>query len=124
MVHSTAQGTSVELKKLPATFYESRSGNKPVRMWLLGLDEKDRRLIGYDIATAEFSWPIGMPLCRSIGFGLWEIRSNISSGRIARIIFAVVDEQMVLLHGFVKKARKTPKSALDLALKRKKEITS
>jgi len=45
-------------------------------MWLLDLDEKDRRLIGYDIATAEFSWPIGMPLCRSIGFGLWEIRSN------------------------------------------------
>ena len=88
------------------------------------LDIEDRRLIGYDIATAEFAWPVGMPLCRSLGGGLWEIRSNISSGRIARIIFAVVDEQMVLLHGFVKKTRKTPKSELDLALNRKKEITS
>jgi len=87
------------------------------------MDEEDRRLIGYDIATAEFSWPVGMPLCRPLGDGLWEIRSNISSGRIARVIFAVVGEQMVLLHGFVKKTRKTPKPDLVLAVSRKKEIT-
>ena len=114
----------MQLKKLPAAFYQTGSGNQPVREWLHTLDIEDRRLIGYDIATAEFAWPVGMPLCRSLGGGLWEIRSNISSGRIARIIFAVVDEQMVLLHGFVKKTRKTPKSELDLALNRKKEITS
>jgi len=113
----------VGLKKLPAAFFETGSGNWPVREWLLALDQEDRRVIGYDIATAEFAWPVGMPLCRSLGTGLWEIRSNISSGRIARVIFAVVDEQMVLLHGFVKKTRKTPRSDLDLALTRKKEIT-
>lgn len=44
------------------------------------MDADDRRLIGYDIATAEFSWPVGMPLCRPLGAGLWEIRSNIRSG--------------------------------------------
>jgi len=88
------------------------------------LPEADRRVIGYDIATAEFAWPVGMPLCRSLGRGLWEIRSSIRNGRMARIIFAVVDEQMVLLHGFVKKTRKTPKPELDLALQRMKEITS
>ena len=95
-----------------------------MREWLLDLDDEDRRLIGQDIATAEYGWPIGMPLCRSLRKGLWEIRSNINNGRIARVIFAVVDERMVLLHSFVKKTQKTPKPDLDLAEKRKREITS
>ena len=113
-----------ELKKLPASFYATASGNEPVREWLRGLDEADRRTIGQDIATAEFGWPLGMPLCRSLGKGLFEVRSNISSGRIARVIFAVVEERMVLLHGFVKKTQKTPKPDLELAARRLKEIAS
>ena len=67
---------------------------------------------------------MGMPLCRSLGKGLWEIRSGISDGRIARVIFAALDQHMVLLHGFVKKTQKTPKPDLELALKRLKEIRS
>ena len=116
------QGTSGNLKKLPASFYATSNGNEPVREWLLDLDGEDRRTIGHDIATAEFGWPVGMPLCKSLGKGLWEIRSNISHGRIARVIFAVLEERMVLLHSFVKKTQKTPKPDLDLAEKRKKEI--
>ena len=112
-----------DLKKLPAAFYESAGGTEPVREWLKGLNEKDRRAIGQDIATAEFGWPLGMPLCRSLGKRLFEIRSNISSGRIARVIFTVVDERMVLLHGFVKKSQKTPKPDLELAVKRLRELT-
>lgn len=114
----------MNLKKIPAVFYATANGNEPVRDWLKKLDAGDRRIVGLDIATAEFGWPVGMPLCRSLGKGLYEIRSNISSGRIARVIFAVVDQQMVLLHGFVKKTQKTPKPDLDLAAKRLKEITS
>lgn len=110
------------LKKLPAAFYATANGSEPVREWLLGLEEADRRVIGQNIATAEYGWPIGMPLCRSLGKGLFEIRSNISGGRIARVVFAVVDQRMVLLHGFVKKSRKTPKPDLGLAGKRHKEI--
>ena len=106
------------LKKLPAVFYATANGSEPVREWLLGLGEADRRVIGQNIATAEFGWPIGMPLCRSLGKGLFEIRSNISSGRIARVVFAVIDQQMVLLLGFVKKSPKTPKPDMDLADKR------
>lgn len=113
-----------ELKKLPAAFYATASGNEPVRDWLKGLDELDRRIVGQDIAAAEFGWPVGMPLCRSLGKGLFEIRSNISDNRIARVVFAVVDERMVLLHGFEKKTRKTPKLDLDLASKRLKEVQS
>jgi phage-related protein len=65
-----------------------------------------------------------MPVCRSLGKDLYEIRSDISHSRIARVIFCVVEEKMVLLHGFIKKTQKTPKGDLDLALKRKKEVRS
>ncbi len=112
-----------EMKRLPAAFYATAGGNEPVREWLRNLDGGDRRIVGIDIATAEFGWPIGMPLCRNLGRGLFEVRSNISNGRIARVIFAVIDRRMVLLHGFVKKTRKTPKPDLDLATKRMREIT-
>ncbi len=109
-----------ELKRLPALFYRSDTGREPVREWLKSLDQEDRKIIGEDVKDVEFSWPIGMPLVRSLGNRLWEVRSNITHGRIARIIFCVVDDQMVLLHGFVKKTQKTPKSDIDLALKRMK----
>jgi len=114
---------SDRIEKIPAAFYATASRNEPVREWLKDLNDADRRIVGVDIATAEFGWPVGMPLCKSMGKGLYEIRSNISDRRIARVIFAVVDQQMVLLHGFVKKTQKTPKPDLDLATKRLKEIT-
>jgi phage-related protein len=112
----------VELKKLPAAFYCTASGNEPVRAWLKDLDETDRRIIGQDIAIAEFGWPVGMPVCRSLGSGLYEIRSDLAKGRIARVVFCVAKKQMVLLHAFIKKTQKTPKSEIDLATRRMKEI--
>lgn len=112
----------VELKRLPAAFYQSPSGREPVREWLLALDEKSRGIVGRDIATAEFGWPLGMPLCRKLGGGILEVRSNIAEGRIARVVFVVHAGRMVLLHGFVKKTRKTPKRDLELARQRAKEI--
>jgi phage-related protein len=86
------------------------------------LSAQDRRTIGVDIATIEYLWPVGMPHCRSLGGGLWEARSNISDGRIARVMFAAVGGRMVLLHGFVKKTQKTPDKDRRLAARRKKEI--
>lgn len=94
----------------------------PVREWILGLDPADRREIGKDIQKVEFGWPIGMPYCRPLGRGLWEVRSNISSGRIARTLFFVLAGEMVLLHGFIKKTQKTPPQEIELALKRMKEL--
>lgn len=70
----------------------------------------------------EFSWPIGMPLCRSLGRGLWEVRSEITQGRIARTLFCIDDGRMVLLHSFIKKAQRTPQAEIELAMKRKSEI--
>eukprot|EP00456_Euglypha_rotunda_P059600 TRINITY_DN49813_c0_g1_i1.p1 TRINITY_DN49813_c0_g1~~TRINITY_DN49813_c0_g1_i1.p1 ORF type:complete len:108 (-),score=5.41 TRINITY_DN49813_c0_g1_i1:376-699(-) len=85
-----------------------------------GLDLVERRGIGEDIKDVESSWPIGMPLVRSLSNGCWEVRSTLPHGRIARVLFCVLEEQTVLLHAFFKKAQKTPKPDLDLALKRMK----
>ncbi len=111
-------------KRVPAIFYRTARGAEPVRDWLKGLSREDRRVIGTDIATVEFGWPIGMPVCRSVTGrkGLWEIRSDLRNNRIARVFFCIHDGQLVLLHGFVKKTPKTPDEDLELAMKRKKEI--
>ena len=98
------------------------SGRKPVRDWLLELTADDRRAVGYDIQTVEFGWPIGMPVCRPLGNGLYEVRSNLADGRIGRVLFCIIANEMVMLHGFVKKTQKTPAGDLALAIKRMKEI--
>jgi phage-related protein len=110
------------MKKITSLFYETSNANKPVREWLLTLKKEDRKIIGDDIKTVEFGWPIGMPVCRKLDSKLYEVRSAISDKRIARVIFTVINEYMILLNGFVKKSQKTPKSEIDLALNRKKEI--
>jgi phage-related protein len=81
-----------------------------------------RKVLGYEIGLVEFGWPVGMPVCRPLGSGLWEVRSSLLGNRIARVIFCITDGRMVLLHGFIKKTRKTPKADLDLARNRKNEV--
>lgn len=111
-----------EIKKIQAVFYRLASGGEPVRDWLKDLAEEDRRILGFDIALVEFGWPVGMPLCKSLGGGLWEIRSSLTQGRIARVIFCISDGQMVLLHGFIKKSQKIPQVDLDMAKRRQKDV--
>ncbi|MBK5101697.1 MAG: type II toxin-antitoxin system RelE/ParE family toxin [Desulfobacteraceae bacterium] len=94
----------------------------PVREWLLSLDKQDRIEIGGDIANAEYNWPVGPPKCKLLERGIFEIRSNISSGRTARVLFFIEAKEMYLLHGFIKKSQKTPRRDLELAKTRKKEM--
>lgn len=110
------------MKRLPAAFYALPSGREPVREWIRSLDRDDRKIVGEDIKDVEFSWPIGMPLCRPLGGGLWEVRSSLGRGRIARILFCIGDGQMILLHAFIKKTQKAPAADLALAVRRLKEI--
>jgi phage-related protein len=109
-----------KLKRLPARFYRSDSGREPVREWLQGFDAADRKAIGEDIKDVEFSWPIGMSLVRALGHGIWEVRSSLAGGRIARVLFCIEPDYLVLLHGFLKKTQKTPQQEIDLAIKRMK----
>jgi phage-related protein len=112
------------LKKLPAYFYRSRTGQEPVREWLRTLSEEDRRILGRDIAIVEFGWPVGMPICRPLGGGLWEVRSNLTGNRIAQVLFCLARGQLVLLHGFVKKSQTAPQGELELARRRQREVES
>lgn len=104
-------------------FFRFDSGREPLREWLKDLPREQRKAIGEDIKTLQLGWPVGMPLVRKVADGLWEIRSNISSG-IARTFFTELDQQIVLLHGFVKKSRKTPPSELSLARRRLAKLRS
>jgi phage-related protein len=73
-----------------------------------------------DIKTVEFGWPIGMPVCRPLGEGLYEVRSDLSQNKIGRVLFYIDSEsRMVLLHGFIKKSQKAPTADLELARKNK-----
>ena len=107
-------------KIINVVFYQTKQGKEPVKEWLMTLREYDRK-VGTEIKTVEYGWPLGMPLVRSLSSGLWEVRIDILHG-IARVLFSLVNNQMVLLHGFIKKSQKTPKPDLELALKRMKDI--
>jgi len=113
---------AVERKRKPARFYRTDSGGEPVREWLKSLDKQDRFFIGTDIKTVEYGWPIGMPVCRPMGKGLYEVRTNLAGNRIARVLFCIAEGEMVLLHAFMKKSQKIPKSDLDLAIDRKRRL--
>ncbi|MCU1314194.1 MAG: hypothetical protein JWM54_1951 [Acidobacteriaceae bacterium] len=109
------------MKRIPAVFFRTAAGGEPVRDWLRALKPvEDRKQIGVDIKTVEFGWPIGMPVCRPLGDGLYEVRSTLSQNRIARVVFYIdAKGRMVLLHGFIKKAPKTPQADLEMARKNK-----
>ncbi len=108
---------------LEVRFFKTEAGNEPVREWLKELSATDRKVIGEDIKTVQFGWPLGMPLVRKMEKDIWEVRIHLQS-RIARILFTVVQSVMVLLHGFIKKTQSTPKEDLELARNRIKQLRS
>ena len=111
-----------EPKKIPLIFFRTTAGNEPVREWLKGLPTVERQAIGKDLLRAQWRWPVGMPLCRALRDGLWEIRTDLSTKRTARVLICLYREHLVALHGFIKKTRTTPNEDLALARKRKKEL--
>ncbi len=111
------------MPEIPVRFFRTAAGREPVLDWLRKLDKEDRRVIGIDLMRAQFGWPIGMPLVRSLGGGVWEVRSDLRSERIARLLFCFRGGVLVVLHGFIKKTQKTPSGDLDMARRRMKEVT-
>jgi phage-related protein len=110
------------LIEIPVVFYRTSGGAEPVIEWLRTLSPEDRRAIGTDLATVQWGWPIGMPLCRPLGQGLWEVRSALPSRRIARLLFFVHGDRIGVVHGFIKKTQKIPADDLELARRRMKEM--
>lgn len=109
-------------RKIPLVFYRGGGGSEPVREWLKGLDAADRLAVGRDLMRIQWRWPVGMPLCRPLARGLWEIRTSLQGHRTARVMFCLDDGALVALHGFIKKSRVTPEDELALARKRMKEM--
>jgi phage-related protein len=108
--------------KIPLVFYQTRTGKEPVRDWLKALSRDDSRVIGQDLQRVQYRWPVGMPLVRSLTKGLLEVRTDLAGNRIARVLFFVERGRIGVVHGFIKKTRKTPKADLDLAFARMKEM--
>ncbi|MGH7812794.1 MAG: type II toxin-antitoxin system RelE/ParE family toxin [Candidatus Binataceae bacterium] len=106
----------------PVVFYRTAAGGEVMREWLKALPTQDRRQIGRDLAVVQHGWPVGMPVCRPLGSGLWEVRSNLPSRRIARVLFFFHEGRIGVVHGFIKKTQKAPADDLELARRRMKEM--
>jgi phage-related protein len=109
-------------KKISVSFFQSDTGKMPVRDWLLGLSAEDKKIIGEDIKTVELGWPVGMPAAKPLGDQLFEVRSVLKTGVQARVLFTIYKSSMILLHGFIKKSKKTPKRDLKLAKNRMRKF--
>ena len=109
-------------RRIPVAFYRSKSGNEPARDWLRDLSHEDRKSIGMDLKRVQEQWPVGMPVCMPLTQGLWEVRSTLSSNRIARVLFCFHGGFAVVLHGFIKKTQRTPSADLAVARERMKEV--
>lgn len=109
-------------RKIELVFYRSAAGNEPVRNWLAGLPAENRRAIGLDLQRVQYRWPVGMPLVRPMGQGLFEVRTGLPDRTIARVLFCFHGGELYALHGFIKKGQKTPPADLKVARDRKKEI--
>src|SRR5438105_4552120 len=100
---------------LSVVFFRTEVGREPVREWLKSLDKNDRKIIGEDLKLVQFRWPLGMPLVRKMEADLWEVRSHVTGGRVARVLFTTSKRHMALLHGFIKKSQRTQGEDLQLA---------
>jgi phage-related protein len=109
-------------QKIPLIFFRTDAGGEPVREWLKALPKVERQAVGKDLLRAQWRWPAGMPLCRPLGNGLWEIRTDLPTNRTARVLLCLHEEHLVALHGFIKKTRTMPDEDLALAQKRRKEL--
>jgi phage-related protein len=121
MVHSSGEPPP---KPIPLYFWRSASGQEPVRDWLNELSREDQKVVGRDLAKVQFGWPIGLPVCRPLSAGLWEVRSTLRSRREARVLFGFHEGKLIALHAFIKKTQKTPSDDLALARQRMKEMRS
>jgi phage-related protein len=109
-------------KPIPLAFWRSATGREPVREWLKALSQDDKKVIGRDIAKVQFGWPVGLPLCRPLSGGLWEIRSSLRSRREVHVLFGFHDGTLIALHVLIKKTQKTPAEDPTLARQRLKEV--
>jgi phage-related protein len=73
------------------------------------------RYIGLTNRMLEFGHHLGLPHTDAFGGGLFELRLKGAEG-IARVFFCtMVEQEIVMLHSFVKKTQKTPIDEIAMA---------
>ena len=89
-------------------------------------DKEDRKKIGEDIADVEFNYPqlTQGGIIDNLGKDILEVKTKLKNKREARVLFAAEEGHMIILHGFIKKSRKTPAEDHQKAVDRLKEIRS
>lgn len=98
------------------------AGNDPVRDWFKALNKVDKVAMGKAVQRVKIGWPVGRPLCGSLGDGLYEVRQDLSDNRTGRVLFCFSGKaEIVLLHAFIKKTQKVPQTEIDLARRRMRE---
>lgn len=109
---------------LTVKFFITAAGNEPVREWLKSseIPPEDRKKIGEDIKTVQYGWPLGMPMVEKVAHDLWTVRTNGLTKGIARVFFTIQGDEMILLHGFIKKSNKLPQDDLELARRRLRQL--
>ncbi len=112
-----------DLKPIPLLFWRTSNGREPVKEWLDEFGRDEQRVIGRDIGKVQYGWPVGLPLCRPLGGGMWEVRSTLPSRRESRVLFGFHEGMLIALHALIRKTRKTPPEDLALARSRMKELT-
>ena len=112
----------IETAEIPLVFYRTPTGADVVLEWLRKLPDDDRNVVGQDMRRVQFQWPVGMPICRPLGDGLWEVRSSLPSSRIARVLFCFTEGRLLALHAFIKKTERTPDAELQIGRRRKHEF--
>ena len=104
---------------LGCRFFRTEQGHEPVRKWLKSLALEVMKEIGSDIERVQWQWPVSKPLVDGLGGGLYEVRTKVERVQY-RVLFCITKSNMVLLHGFVKKARTAPD---DISLGRERQKT-
>ena len=110
------------LTEIPIVFYRTAAGAEPVRDGCGACRPKIAGRLGPTSRPCKSDGRLACTLCRSLGTGLWEVRSTLANKRIARLIFFVTEGRIGVLHGFIKKTQKTPPAEIALAKKRMKEM--
>jgi len=101
--------------------YYNTTVQEAIRKWPKKLIAKYAKVTSL---VEQFGPNLGMPFTKSLGKGLFEIRIKAQEG-IGRAFFCtIIDNEIVILHAFIKKTQKTPHKTIDIALERLKEVKS
>ena len=103
--------------KWQIVFYQDSQGNIPVQDFIIEQSAKVKaKILRYIDLLQEFGLALGQPYVEKLrGSDVWELKMRHGSDYYRILYFASSERRFVLLHAFLKKAEKTPKTEIDIA---------